>query len=246
MMKKYKEWLKEEVDVLTYHKQLDPTIWENEKLDPKIRKKLLKIAEDFFNSIELETEIINIYFMGSMAGFNYTELSDLDTHIVIDFENIGPKDLVKKAVDGNRFEWNVRHHISMRGHDVELYVQDKDEEVVSSGVYSLMDDKWIQKPKYNPPKLTDKDIDPKYKAYVFEIDELEKTAKSDIDIEEIEKYYVRSKEIKKKLSEARKLGIKENGEFSIENLVFKKLRNEGYVGKLIDIKNQLYDKMFAQ
>jgi len=244
---RYKDWLDEGVDVLTYHKQLDPKFWdEDDHLDPKIRKKLLKIARDFFDSIELDTGIIDIYLMGSMANYNYNELSDLDTHTVIDYEDVGPRDLVEKAVDGERFQWNTRHKISLRGHDVELYIQDISDKKPFAGIYSLLNDKWVQKPKYEQPKVTDDDINPKYNSYVSDITELEKIMKEETDRDEIEKYYQRAKEIKKKLSEARSIAVKERGEFSIENLVFKKLRNEGFIGKLIEVKNGLYDKMFAQ
>ena len=243
---KYKEWIEEGIDVLTYHKQLDPKFWDDDNLDPGIRKKLLKIARDFFESVELDTEVIDIYFMGSMCNYNYNELSDLDTHIVIDYEDVGPRELVEKAVDGERFVWNTRHNISLRGHDVELYIQDVSDKKPHAAIYSLVNDEWVQKPKFDPPKLTDDDILPKYNSYVFEINQLEKLMNEESDLDELEKYYTRAKEIKKKLSEARAMGIKEKGEFSIENLVFKKLRNEGFVGKLIDVKNGLYDKMFAQ
>ena len=246
---KFKEWKEiDEANVLEYHDQLDPKFWdEDAHLDPKIRKKLLTIAKDFFDNVELDTEIIDIYFMGSMCNYNYTELSDLDTHIVIDYEDVGPKELVEKAVDGERFQWNTRHNISLRGHDVELYIQDINDKKPHAAIYSLINDEWVQKPKHDPPKLTEEDILPKYNAYVYDITELEKVVKSgENDPDELKKYYNRAKEIKKKISEARVLGIKEKGEFSIENLVFKKLRNEGFIGKLIEIKNALYDKMFVQ
>ena len=194
---KYKDWLEEGVDVLTYHKQLESKFWdEDDHLDPKIRKKLLKIARDFFDGVELDTEITDIYLMGSLANYNYTELSDIDTHVEIDFEDVGPKELVKKVVDGAKFQWNMNHKISLRGHDVELYIQDKDEKVSSAGIYSLLNDEWVQKPKYNPPKVTDEDINPKYNSYVNDINQLEKITKEETDVDELTKYYERAKEIK--------------------------------------------------
>lgn len=247
LKKYYNDKLLENINVLAYHKKLNPKFWDtDDKLDQGIRKKLLKIARDFYDSVDLDTEIIDIYFMGSMCNYNYSKLSDLDTHIIIDYEKAGPKDLVLKAVEGERFQWNTRHKISLRGHDVELYIQDVNEKKSHAAIYSLLNDEWVQKPKYDPPKITEDDILPKYNSYVYEITELEKILKSKTDLDEIEKYYKRSKDIKKKLSEARVMGIKSDGEFSIENLVFKKLRNNGFVGKLINIKNKLYDKMFAQ
>ena len=49
-------------------------------------------------------------------------------------------------------------------------------------------------------------------------------------------------EIKKKLKKYRGAGLKDKGEYSYENLAFKFLRRNGYLGKLNDIKNKLIDK----
>jgi hypothetical protein len=38
--------------------------------------------------------------------------------------------------------------------------------------------------------------------------------------------------------------LKEKGEFSIGNLTFKKLRNTGYIEKIINIITKSYDKIF--
>jgi len=248
MTLKYKNWLiKEGESVLTYHDELCSLFWEDDKLDEGIGKKLINIAKDFYDSVELDTEIKDIELTGSLANYNYTKTSDLDVHILIDYSDLGEdKELVSKAVEGEKFQWNERHNITLRGHEVELYIQDAAEERPSNGRYSLINDKWINKPKHQKPEVSDDDINPKYNSYVFEIDQLEKLLDETTDPEELKKHFKRAKEIKKKLSEARGSAIKERGEFSIENLVFKKLRNDGFIGRLIAVKNALYDKMFVQ
>lgn len=244
MILNFVNFIKEKI---SYHKELCQDIWNGDVIKEKIKNKLLTISKDFFEDVDLDTDIIDIQFLGSMVNFNFNDESDIDVHIIIDFSDVNDDiDLVKKVVDGAKFEWNTHHKISLRGHDVELYIQDKDEKVSSSGIYSILNDEWVQKPKYNPPKVTDEDINPKYNSYVNDINQLEKVTKEETDVDELKKYYERAKEIKKKLGDARKIGVKEKGEFSIENLVFKKLRNEGFIGKLIEVKNGLYDKMFAQ
>lgn len=244
MLLKYKYFIKEKI---SYNKELCQDIWSGDIIRERIRNKLIKIAKDFFEDIELDTDMVDIQFIGSLANFNYNKKSDVDVHIVIDFSDVNEDvNLVKKAVNGEKFQWNTRHNITIKGHDVELYIQDITDKKPHAAIYSLLNNNWIQKPTYDPPKLTDEDLMPKYNSYVYDITELEKLLNNVTDIEELEKYYKRAKEIKKKLSEARSIGVKEKGEFSIENLVFKKLRNEGFVGKLIDVKNGLYDKMFVQ
>lgn len=43
----------------------------------------------------------------------------------------------------------------------------------------------------------------------------------------------------------RKSGLEKGGEFSIENLAFKYLRNHGYIGKVMKIKRNATDKKLS-
>jgi predicted nucleotidyltransferase len=89
--------------------------------------------------LELKVPVLDVQLTGSLANYNYTEYSDLDTHIIIDFKQINDdEELVKKALDGARFVWNQRHDIVIKGHDVELYIQDESEQHTASGLYSLL------------------------------------------------------------------------------------------------------------
>lgn len=243
-MKNYSKFIENKI---SYQKQLCPDIWEGKVLNKKIEDKLLRIARDFFEELEIETEIIDIQFVGSLANYNYTSDSDIDVHIKIDFSDINDDvELVKKAVDGHRFMWNLRHNIVIKGHDVELYIQDKNEEHISAGIYSLMNHKWLKFPSYNPPDVDTEDIEPKYDARVYDIEELEKLSEQDLDPMDAQAYYTKAKDLKSKIMKARKAGLSASGEFSIENLVFKKLRNEGKIEKLINIISKLYDKIYSQ
>jgi len=232
---------------IPYKKILCPDLWEEETINERIKNKLVKIAKDFFNDVELETDIKDIHLTGSMANYNYTDESDIDVHIVIDFKDVNEDiDLVKKAVDGQRFIWNLRHNIVIKGHDVEIYIQDETEEHTSAGLYSLLNDKWIKKPVYDPPDVDTKDINPKYDARVYDILKYDKLSKQNLTPEEAEEYYEASSDLKSKIMKSRKEGLIEEGEFSIENLVFKKLRKEGKIKKLIDTITAFYDKIYSQ
>ena len=244
-MKNYNKFISERK--INYQTELCPDIWNDKVLNEKIEQKLIKIAKDFFEEIEFDTEILDIEFVGSLANYNYTSDSDIDVHIKIDFSDVNEDiDLVKKAVDGQRFIWNLRHNIVIKGHDVELYVQDIKEEHISAGIYSLLNHKWLKLPSYNPPDVDTEDIEPKYDARVYDIEELEKLSEQDLDENDAESYYEKARDLFKKILKARKAGLSESGEFSIENLVFKKLRNEGKIKKLIDSIGKLYDKIYSQ
>ena len=47
---------------------------------------------------------------------------------------------------------------------------------------------------------------------------------------------------KDKIMKMRKAGLERKGEFAEENLIFKTLRNTGYIGKLNDIIRNEYDR----
>ena len=239
-----------------YHETLNPLFWEissddKYKFDPVIRKKLLSIADDFFDGysdISEKSEIKDIQLTGSMANFNYTDQSDLDVHILIDFKNIeGSPVVAKAAVDGIRFAWNLRHNIKMRGHDVELYVQDHTEPHVSSGLYSILNNKWIKKPIYKDPEVDDSDVEKKYYSIASDIDRLNSKLITSENIPSNAKdLYSLSERLKKKIQRMRKEALSRGGEFSIGNLAFKKLRNSGYIGKLIDIISISYDRIYNE
>lgn len=244
-MKNYIEFLNEKK--ISYKKELCQKIWDGTTLIPRIEEKLLNIARDFYEDLELDTEIIDIILVGSMANYNYTSASDIDVHIIADFSEINEDvELVRKAIDGERFVWNLRHNIVIQKHDVELYVQDVNDKHISAGTYSILNNKWVKMPVYNPPSVDTADVDPKYDARVYDINELDKLSKTELDTEDAKLYYKKARQLKRKISKARKEGLAKGGEFSIENLVFKKLRNTGEYGKLINTITKLYDMIYSQ
>jgi hypothetical protein len=52
------------------------------------------------------------------------------------------------------------------------------------------------------------------------------------------------KRVWKRIKDARQAGLEKDGEYSIENLIFKLLRRNGYIQRLMDIKREAYDKQF--
>lgn len=244
MIKKFNNFNEKKIE---YQKQLCSDIWVDNIMIDRIENKLLRIARDFYQYLETSAEVLDIYLTGSLANFNYSTASDLDVHIILDFSKINTDiKLVEDAFDGKKFKWNMMHNITIHGHDVELYVQDINEPHIASGLYSLMNHKWIVIPAYNPPDIDQKLVDDKYDTRVYEIDKLIKISKKDLEPNEAEEYHIKAKNIISKIKKARKDGLSEYGEFSIENLVFKKLRNTGYIEKIIDVTNKFYDMIYIQ
>lgn len=236
-------WINEKVE---YNRDLCPKFWEEGKMDQAIRAKLLAVADDFWSSLKLEVPIMDIQLTGSIANFNWNKDSDLDVHIIIDFAQIdGNLELVRKALDGQRFMWNLRHPVILRGHDVECYVQHKDEQHVASGLFSILRDRWIVVPKWNEPTFDQKDVDEKMRVIKAEI-KMVKVKAISAEGDEAQNLHDYLDRIKKKIMNDRKEGLAKGGEFAVENLVFKELRRDGTIEEIIELLSELYSKIYSE
>jgi len=133
-------------------------LWdENGELDPAVRKRLLTIAMDFYDSLNIETLLKDIIVVGSNAGYNWSKYSDIDLHLLMDFSEINDDtDLLKNYFSAKKITWSSQHNITIRGYEVELYVQSTDDQDASDGVYSLVKNEWLQIPKAKDIKLNKK------------------------------------------------------------------------------------------
>lgn len=260
MLFNFKEYLTEKKVNEFYNDELNPKFWTKKikkdgsiewELDRSVRRKLLKIADDFYSKFEDtigKPKIVDVQLTGSLSNYNYTKYSDLDVHVLVDFDKIdAPKKVLKSAIDGIRFIWNLRHDIKIRGHEVETYMQDSDEPHVASGLYSLKDDEWIVKPVFDPPAVDPSDVQTKYEGIAYDIDKIsQKIKKENLDPGTAKELFQRASKLKDKIMKMRKEGLSKEGEFSVGNLAFKKLRNKGYIEKLIDTISLAYDKIYSE
>jgi predicted nucleotidyltransferase len=206
----------------------------------EIRKHLLEISDDFIESLGVEFFIHDIVLTGSLANYNWSDFSDVDLHIIIDFEDSKYGfDLLKEFFDAKERAWNKKHDVKFKGYDVELYVQDINQEHISSGVYSVLHDKWLIVPEKTNPKIDDRKIISKGEEYAKQIDELISKFKSNEDLS------VETESLYKKIKTFRQSGLDDGGEYSYENLTFKLLRRNGYIEKLINLKNKVKDKKLS-
>jgi predicted nucleotidyltransferase len=214
-----------------YNSVLNPELWDNDVLKPEVQQKMLKIANEFYKSTELNAPLEDVYFLGSTAGYNWTPNSDIDLHVLIDFAKIDPnKELVKKYADSLKNKWNQEHDLKIGSHPVEVYIQDINDTNRSQAVYSVLKNEWIKKPTYQDIQIDKESIKKKYYQYVQMIDDAIK--KQDLDI---------MKNIITKLYDMREAGLSSSGEYSTENLVFKLLRSTGYISKLRSSVRSVYD-----
>ena len=218
--------------VRIYNDTLNPNIWDNFKLKPEIKEKLLQIGKDFYADTETDAPLKDVLFVGSLANYNWSDTSDFDVHVVIDFKDVDENvELVEKLVNALKSKWNDEHDIHLKGHNVEVYIQDVTKENRSTGVYSLMQDKWISEPQKENIEIDKEKIQEKYNDFVRKINSALKA--QDID---------KLKSIIKDVYDMRQAGLDKSGELSTENLVFKILRSRNYIEKLKTEINKLYDK----
>jgi len=230
--------LKSDLFDLSLKKKLSPEIWDGDSLRILVRERLLKIAYDFISELEVieKEDIEDIRFTGSLANYNYTSYSDIDLHIIVDFDKLSADQKFTQLFFKNKKSlWNEEHDIKIKGYDVELYVEDSSEKHISTGVYSVLKDKWIKK-----PKPIDKEIDKKsvLKKVEYIVDEYK-------DLVEEGGTEAKLKKLFKKIVDMRKAGLEKEGELSIENLAFKILRRSGIIKQIVTTFKELHDKMLT-
>jgi len=206
------------VDPITHNKELNPKLWENNRLIPEIRHRLLVIAKHFAEYLNVERlNLKDITISGSNASYGYSDSSDLDLHLVAVVD--GPEKA--ELYDAKKNVYNSKYNITIKDIDVELYVQDYKQKHHSAGIYSVLNDKWLSEPKPGAPKATAKEVKSKARNYAAKINQALKQ-------DDLEK----AKETMGNLRRLRQAGLETGGEHSVENLAFKLLRARGQIDKL--------------
>ena len=199
-------------------KNLNPHFWTRKgQLHPEVRVILMRAAESYIESWPLDTvpEILDITFTGSLAAYNWSNFSDVDLHVIIRYDDVNDdKLLVEKFFALIKFKWNTVHDIKIEGFEIETYTEDVDNAPVTTGVYSVKNDKWIKKPTHEDPDYDEKDVIAKSSYFINVYDHLvdmfKKGARQQV-IDGVEK-------IKDKIRKMRKSGLQKNGEFSVEKI----------------------------
>jgi hypothetical protein len=233
-----------EVDIVPeVQDDLNRDVWADDNtLEPEISEKLIRIAEDFYAKLDLPTPILDITFTGSMANYNWTSLSDIDLHIVVNYTDINEnQELVRNYLMEAKSNWNRNHDIKIKGHEVEIYVQDSNEPHHSTAVYSLLNDDWLIKPRKKRFEASEDAIRQKADAFIGRINLLQKLS----DEGKHEEVYGDADRLREKLGNYRQSGLETGGEFSTENLVFKFLRNSEEIERIYDLKKEAYDAMMS-
>jgi len=241
-----------EIDLSSFKKkhELVPNIWKpNGKLNSRVRLKLLDIADDFWHFVNLTwVKPKSIILTGSICNFNWSQYSDIDLHLIVDFNEIDEKtEFVKNYLDSKKNEWNNEHdNLNIMGFNVELYVQDIDEESELSSVYDLETDEWIKEPNpedIHPIGLNKFNIKKKSAEIMTIIDDMYDSLSSTDDLHKIEQISDDADYLWSKIKNMRKQSLEQDGEMGSGNIVYKYMRRKGYLDKLWDLRTICYDKV---
>jgi len=204
------------IDPNPHHHELNPVLWDNNRLRKDVRLQLLKIARHF--ALYLNVPVLHlkdVTLSGSSAGYNYSDYSDIDLHLVVNkLEN-------EELFTAKKNLYNSQHDLHIQNIPVELYVQPADQPHHSAGIYSVLDDHWINEPVHEEPTIDPKDIKNKARNYSAKIN----LAMRSQDVS-------KCREAMDELKRLRKAGLESGGEQSVENLAFKLLRARGQIEKL--------------
>jgi predicted nucleotidyltransferase len=227
---------------LQIQKGLHPKFWFKRELDPLVRRRLIRIAENVAKDLNIDRYIDDIIITGSIATYNWHTLSDIDLHILLDFRKVDKSaSLVKKYLDSQKALWNKNHDIMINDHEVEIYFQDNSESHEASGIYSVMMGSWIKKPSKTAKELDIVTAEKKADSIFNEIELLQ----SMFSNKKYRLVYGLSEKLKSKIKTMRQSGLSREGIYSPENLAFKILRNNGLLQILSSLKSLSYDKLMS-
>lgn len=240
-----------EINLKSFKKNdtLAPKIWNGFELNPRVRLKLLDIADDFWDYANVTwAKRKAIHLTGSICNFNWSKYSDIDLHIVADFSEIDEKtEFVQEYFNSKKNEWNKEHSkLKIYGYPVELYVEDINAETMSGGLYDLEENKWLKKPNSDNIKsigLGKYEIKNKSAKIMTLIDDLYDEFNATDDDAQLRLIGEKAHKLLNKVKRMRKFGLERGGESDSFNIIYKVLRRAGYMDMLWNLSSELYDKL---
>ena len=219
----------DDVDVssIKFHCELNPIIWA--KVDGEyllrddFKKKLTDIADKFSEFIRYKGSkfaVEDIVLTGSNCNFNYTETSDLDIHLLVDYSSVGgDAELASQYLYDKKLLWTMKQDIKVKGIPIECFAANsEDKQVKGAAYYSLMSNQWIVKPDR--------------KNIVVDLGAIKEKAAEIMDLAEKCGTVEQLEKVQDKIWRMRRSGLSSRGEFSSENITYKILRTNGTVDQI--------------
>lgn len=214
------------IESVEVHDELNPKLWNGLKLLPDVSEALKNIADEFQKFVDIPLNIVDIEIVGSNAGYNYTDNSDIDLHIIVntDLTYTDPA-ILQQLYNARKGSFNDNYNLEVNGLPVELYIEDLNSGNATNGRYSLMKDDWVVTPVKQEIQLPD--ISDELITYQEKCTDMLKSDNPQQIQDFINELYM-----------MRKVSLSKDGEFSKGNLIFKELRN---LNMLQDLKDRYYE-----
>lgn len=227
--------------------ELNPKFWINNKINSRVRLKLLDLADEFYDSLNIKwVKPKDIVLTGSIANYNWSRYSDVDVHILVDYDKVWKKkEFVQDYFDSKKALWAQEHDgLKIYGFPVEMYVEDANDNNPNSGIYSLNKNKWIVEPNdFQDSSLNERYIKEVSARIMTRIDEAEETLKNEDDNHKLEVLSTKVKKLFDKLHRQRQESLDKHGEMGTYNIIWKVLRRTKYLDKMWEIINNIYNKV---
>lgn len=218
---------------LTAQNKLNPVLWHKGKLLPEIKPQLLKVADDFKRFVEVPFTVYDIQITGSQVSYWYTQWSDLDLHLIVDYRDTDCDREAEELFDTKRHLYKQRFDIEIYGIPVELYVEDINEPS-KGAAYSLVQDRWLREPVEPSGKIDLDAIKDSTRYWSKIIKQILAKKRPD-----------QAEKIQKMMRIYRKRGLNRHGELGVENLTYKALRNQGLLRDLADLIDQAHSRQLS-
>lgn len=240
--KEYKESINEEfkkndsIVLEDVNDTLNPNLWTSDnELKPEVKEKILDVVDYFVAMLkedEVDLVINDVVILGSNANYNYNEDSDIDVHIIANTEETKCPDLEYKLLQAYKTMFNYKHDVEIKGHEIELYVEENEVHAKSNGIYSLYEDKWLKVPKKE--QVPNVDINDELNKWLTKFFNVEDNPTLDNVNDFLDDIY-----------KLRQTSIEQDGEYGVGNLIFKKLRGFGFIDELKNLLVKLEDKKMS-
>lgn len=235
-----------DTEIFHPHADLSPLLWdENGDIRPELLPKLMTLAQAYieFCKIPKGVKVRDITLTGSLSGFNYTKYSDLDIHIIIDYNDIpASEELVTNYFMMKKDMWSDEFDLKFFTYPIEMYVQNLSQyRAGTSPQYSIQNQTWVHDPVKPIDDFDETTVMKKSKDIMHQVTELEDEVFNDPSFDS-ESAIEELNELKDKIKSMRVAAIKKSGDFGTGNLVFKVLRNSGFLERITNLKKYIIEK----
>ena len=161
------------VPVAPLRDELNQKVWTpDNQLRPEVRQALVDIANSYFDSLDLKLEVKDVLFTGSLANYGWTDGSDIDLHIIVEYGEYGDIEFLEDYLYLKKKNWLDKHNISIYGFEVEPFAKDVENEFAYKAIYSILNNEWVVPPRKDKPTIDFETVKEKSATIMNDIDKI--------------------------------------------------------------------------